>query len=149
MKIVHQKLDYSADWALPNIYLFTGNPVRKNNGAIVMGRGAAKQVRDTYPGLDLLYGNKLADKPDAHLIWLFIGANPDKVLGWFKVKHHWQDPADLELIQQSTKQLKQIAEHVPHYVFHINFPGVGNGKLTEEDVLPILETLPDNVRIYR
>lgn len=38
------------------VYLFTGNCYLKANGALVMGRGAALQVRDAYPGIDKLLG---------------------------------------------------------------------------------------------
>ena len=45
MKLIKGLLDYSKPWTIPNIYLFTGNPIVKANGAIVMGCGAARQVR--------------------------------------------------------------------------------------------------------
>ena len=87
MKLINGLLDYSKPWAVPDIYLFTGNPIVKANGAIVMGRGAAKQVRDTFPGIDKVFGEEIAKRPNVNLIWLK-GAE-HQYLGWFKVKEHW------------------------------------------------------------
>ena len=146
MKLIHNLLDYSVPWQLPDVFLFTGNPVIKRNGAIVMGRGAAKQVRDTYPGIDKSFGVVLTKKPEAVLAWVSVAA--DQHLGWFKVKQHWQNNASLELITYATEALMRVAETHPATTFHMNFPGIGNGKLNSNAVLPILHALPDNVWVY-
>lgn len=140
MKLIHGLLDYSKPWQLPNIYLFTGNPIRRKDGGLVMGRGAAKQLRDSYPGLDRVINT------DGVLDWTMI--NPDQWIGWFKVKHHWRDAADLALIQEATSQLTRIATQRPEYRFHINYPGVGNGRVSVDQVEPILVQLPDNIYVY-
>lgn len=31
---------------------------------------------------------------------------------------------------------------------HLNFPGIGNGGLKRSNVLPLLERLPDNVKVW-
>lgn len=147
MKLVRQLLDYGTDWKLPDVYLFTGNPVIKQNGAIVMGRGAAKQVRDRWPGLDQIFGQLIHEHPDRNVISVVIGE--EQVIGWFKVKDHWAEPAKLSLISDSCQSLTAMAVTSPDLTFHLNFPGVGNGRLTEEEVLPVLETMPDNVIVYR
>ena len=149
MQLIESKLDYRTTWYLPDVYLFTGNPVRKTNGAIVMGRGAAKEVRDTYPGIDLVYGNMIQNKPNAHLLWATPGNHKDQWLGWFKVKHHWNNFANLNLIEESTKQLSNLAASHTDMTFHINYPGIGNGALTEHEVGHIIHFLPNNVRVYR
>lgn len=147
MKVVHRLLDYSRQWRLPHLALFTGNPVVKANGALVMGRGAAKMVRDTYPGIDLRFGQAIKAKPDARVLWLHL--DDGQYIGWFKVKHHWQSDADITLINESALVLAHQAQANPHLTFHMNYPGVGNGKLDEERVAPILAGLPDNVWLYR
>ena len=35
-----------------------------------------------------------------------------------------------------------------NFAIHMNFPGIGNGKLIPEDVMPIIKDLPDNVKVY-
>lgn len=148
MKLINGLLDYSKPWTTPDIYLFTGNPITKANGAIVMGRGAAKQVRDTFPGIDKVFGQQVLEHGrDISLIWL--KGSDRQYIGWFKVKEHWKLPADLSVIAASANALAITAATYPTRVFHMNYPGVGNGKLTEADVAPYLEVLPDNVLIYR
>jgi hypothetical protein len=147
MKLIDGLLDYSKHWERPDIYLFTGNATIKKDGAIVMGRGAAKQCRDLFPGVDQTIGGLLAMQPKANLLFAFI--SPGQWLGWFKVKEHWSTPARIDLIERSTAELKAIAEAKPKFIHHMNYPGVGNGRLDESMVQPILDTLPDNVWIYR
>ena len=146
MKLINQLLDYTQRWTLPAVFLFTGNPVVKQNGAIVMGRGAAKQVRDFYPGIDIRFGNGIKEFPNHHLLW--VSLHEDQHLGWFKVKNHWQSPAEISLIEESSRQLGDIATRYPDKTFHMNYPGVGNGRLHIDQVRGILTALPDNVLIY-
>jgi hypothetical protein len=139
-------LDYSKPWTLPDVYLFTGNPIKKKNGAIVMGRGAAKQVRDSYPGIDVVMGRMI--KPNMPLAWASVTNH--QFIGWFQVKHHWRAEADVGLIERSAHALAEVAEKRPEITFHLNFPGVGNGGLGADQVLPIIENaLPDNVLVYK
>lgn len=148
MKIVNQLLDYTQRWALPHVLLFTGNPIVKNSGGIVMGRGAAQQVRDFYPGIDIRFGSGVKEHPDSHLLWVTI--NPDQYIGWFKVKHHWQHNAEPALIAESADQLGVLATEHPDKTFHMNFPGIGNGGLSIQDVIHLLAPrLPHNVYIYK
>jgi hypothetical protein len=152
MQLINGLLDYSQPWETPDIYLFTGNPIVKSNSAIVMGRGAAKQVRDTFPGIDQAFGAQIIKQPDAHIMWVArAGMTQGKstYLGWFKVKDHWQDDANISIIINSISLLARIADKHPEYNYHMNYPGIGNGKLQIDTVAPVLETLPDNVLIYR
>ena len=143
MHIVNSLLDYSEDWTLPEVRLFTGNPIKRQDGGIVMGRGAARQVRDTYPGIDKLI------KTDKPVTWIEIPDRSRQWLGWFKVKHHWKDEACLDLIKGSSDFLADIANLRPDHTFKINAPGIGNGKLQWSDVEPLLQALPDNCLVYK
>ncbi len=141
MNIVNNLLDYSTPWSLPDVYLFTGNPIRRKDGAIVMGRGAALAVKSAYPQIQ--YGFQ-GNKP---LRWETI--TDKQHIGWFQVKEHWAHPAQIELVEQATLALEKVAYNRPNINFHINYPAVGNGQLTESQVAPILDLLPDNVYVYR
>lgn len=147
MKLVHDRLYYTTPWEFPDIFLFTGNPIINKSGGIVMGRGAAKEVRDAYPGVDRVFGRMIQKDPTKHLLWAEVRSK--SVVGWFKVKNHWMEEAKPELIQASTEVLADLATRHKKYQFHINFPGIGNGQLSVGVVLPILEQLPDNVRVYK
>jgi hypothetical protein len=136
-------LDYGQPWALPTVKLFTGNPIRRADGALVMGRGAAQAVRDRWPAVQ--HGIPIV--PGKPLAWFQI--EPDQWIGWFQVKHHWREPAELDLIQHAARKLAAGASARPGLTFELNAPGVGNGRLSWDDVEPLLEVLPSNVHVYR
>ena len=146
MRIIEGILDYTKKWTFPDVYLFTGNPVKKNNGAIVMGRGAAKMVRDFYPGIDQEFGRLIKDGSDRlrfHVI------SEGQELGWFCVKDHWAANANAVIVYESAVALRDIARKFPHITFHMNFPAIGNGHLDFIQVREICKVLPDNVLLYK
>lgn len=144
MILLNQRLNYAVHMGKDHVRLFTGNPIIRKDGCLVMGRGAARQVRDLYPGIDKELGDRMAS---SHRL-TFVKWNVQK-FGWFQVKYHWAEPADLQLIGESAELLGDIAENHPSYTFHLNAPGIGNGQLHWDDVHPLLVSLPDNVVIYR
>lgn len=146
MKLIQALLPYTVPWALPDVYLFTGNAMVRNDGACVMGRGAAKVVRDRWPGVDFALGYMINESKQS-LHWVRI--NDNQHIGWFKVKEHWANDADPDLIRASVTALTKIALGRPAIIFHMNYPGVGNGRLDQTVVEPLLSSLPDNVVIYR
>lgn len=126
-------------------FLITTNSFLKQNGALVMGAGIAKQVRDTFPGIDRDIGAAIR-QICGHLgrYGVLLGNH----LGVFQVKYYFVDPADLDLIRHSTNMLGRMADQAPTSSFALNFPGIGNGKLAFDDVYPIVDALPDNVQIW-
>lgn len=149
MKLVNKRLKYREPWALPDVYLFTGNRIVRNDGALVMGRGAAREVKDNYPALPFVFGEKLRNADEnTRLLWATVN-DANQYIGWFQVKHHWKDSADLTLIAESAMRLRAVANRNSHWTFHINYPGIGNGHLSERQVAPLINVLPDNVRVYK
>jgi len=149
MIIVNGLLDYTKEWKLPNLYLFTGNPIVNVRGGIVMGRGAAKQIRDFYKGIDIKFANAKGE----NLRWVML--KNGQYLGWIKVKNHWANNADLDIIKTSFNKLKNAVEIFNEqgagYKFHCNYPGVGNGHLQYTDVDKVLSSLnlPDEIILYK
>lgn len=132
----------------PNsLAIITTNAIVKNNGALVMGAGIAKTVRDSYPGIDRQFGSWIKHNMDSDKVYGFL-FNPDEDIAIFQVKKHYADNADLGLIEHSTNMLKAVALEYPDSTFHLNYPGIGNGKLSIGDVQPIIERLPDNVVVW-
>ena len=128
------------------VVLVTTNSFITKDKKIVMGRGAAQQLKESYGGgIDKLFGTYLKEH---HLqrygVFIFMG----EALGVFQVKYHFREKADLELIKYSTAMLTQHTMDFPHITFNLNFPGIGYGNLTREEVLPIIQFLPDNVVIW-
>jgi hypothetical protein len=142
VKLVKLRLRYEQAWSLPDVYLFTANNVRTKAGKLVMGAGAAKAVRNAYPGIDLRI------PVDALVTYAEVKPGSGQWIGRFQVKHHWKDAAELELIKRSSQLLSSHAKQRPNVQFHLNAPGVGNGQLLWADVDPLLQILPDNVSVY-
>lgn len=149
MKIVKDDLWNSKD----TLILVTGNSYITKDSKLVMGRGAAKEAVERFPGIDYSIGKMIKDR-DAHL--QRYGVLIDKftteklsyqLLGVFQVKYHFKDIADLQLIKYSCDVLSTFVLPWINSV-SINFPGIGYGNRTMEEVLPIISHLPDNVTFY-
>ena len=115
-----------------------------------MGRGIARQARDRFPGLDLALGRDIATVCGhlGHYHLLLSPRWPAAKLGAFQVKTHYARPASPALIRQSAIALLSWCEEHPGAVVHLNYPGIGNGRLRRGDVLPIVARLPDQVAIW-
>ena len=115
-----------------------------------MGRGIARQARDRFPGLDAALGKQiLSTCGNQGQYGLLVSPRwPKARLGAFQVKRHYSQPASLELIRHSTTALCTWCVEHPNTLVHLNFPGIGNGRLRREDVLPIIAQLPDQVTIW-
>lgn len=131
-----------------SIYLVTTNAYITKDKRLVMGRGAAKDLRDGYKNIDKLAAQLICDSAIYHKGYYGVILLPYNT-GIFQVKHHYMDKADLDLIDKSTKMLNQYASIMSNITFHLNYPGIGNGKLEEEKVYPIIKDLPDNVHIWK
>ena len=131
-------------------FIITTNSFIKRNGALVMGAGIAKQLRNKHPGIDIEIGYTITSltRPFDTQIRTYYGLILGTYYGMFQVKYHFKDPASLDLIKRSTKELQVHAETNPTKKYALNFPGVGNGKLAYELVKPVMDTLPDNVQVW-
>lgn len=121
------------------IVITTNGAVRKD-GACVMGRGVAKQAADRFPNLPYRLGKAIKDS--GNRVYVFDDLN----IITFPVKHHWQEKADIILIETSLKQLLEWS-NTPvrkHGKFFIVRAGVGNGKLSWETVKPLFEQYLDD-----
>lgn len=124
-----------------DIILVTTNSFVKNNGELVMGAGAAKEAKRLYPELPKQLGVTIPHLGKYHLRFLPNG------LGAFQVKYDWQHPASIDLIAGSSYLLRDFANMFVGTIA-LNFPGIGNGKLDRDRVLPVIGILPDNVHVY-
>lgn len=141
-----------------DLFYITTNPIRRHDGAVVMGRGIAKEAKDRYPDLPYIFGRRLdyLTLPDAEFRYTgWIGRFDEQTVCYFMVKDHWRSEARLDYIDASCKALiaDNMSRGIPGGYMHstridLNFPGIGNGKLKREDVLPIIEQLPDNVHVW-
>lgn len=157
-------------WLTPcDMLLVTTNAFLRSDGTLVMGRGAAKEACLRVPGFDKTCGDAIkhysrqcyAGKYDPTFPYgvLITGTTAvtgrvlldvkRAVMGIFQVKYHWSNLADLDLIRLSVAELEQIAAQRKGESISLNFPGIGNGGLRRADVLPLLQSLPDNVTVWK
>ncbi len=134
------------------VILVTSNSYVNSFGCLVMGRGAAREAALRWPLLPRILGEYILQFR-GHLGEygvLFVGKNvleTSSDIGVFQVKRHFRDPARPSLITASVYNLRDYAHRYERIV--LNYPGIGNGRLREEDVRSLLEPLPDNVVIYK
>ena len=132
-----------------DIFMITTNPIIRNDGAVVMGRGIALEAKKRFPQLPYDFGKELKslhpeiDQESVGQIGVYDGTP----IWFFMVKHHWRDAASLRIIEQSVFYLK-YGFKISDKRIDLNFPGIGNGRLERNRVLPILEELPDNVHVW-
>lgn len=145
-------------WRIVNetdVFIVTTNATLKKDYRLVMGRGLAKQIRDRIPGIDLelgtriLLGRHYTTSQQFYLVnYLFVLVPRTPAVGAFQVKEHYESPAKLELITGATQVLIDLALSFKDKRFDMNFPGIGNGQLERDVVLPIIVNLPDNVHVW-
>lgn len=131
------------------IFMITTNPIKRSDGAVVMGRGIALETKTRFPQLPYVFGNVL-DNLHPEIDQQFVGhiGDFDNVpIYFFMVKSHWRDNADLGIISSSCFYLKHGFDWQGKRI-DLNFPGIGNGRLPREQVLYLLEDLPDNIHIW-
>jgi hypothetical protein len=142
-----------------DLFLITTNATLKRNGVLVMGRGIARQARDRFPELDLALGRYIdrvcgdsvdARRSDLGEYGLLVNPRwPAAKLGAFQVKYHYSQPAELDLIARSAEALAVWCEAHPQAAVHLNYPGIGNGRLNQIDVWPLVAQLPMQVAIWK
>lgn len=144
-------LKYDNLWnSKDDIILVTANSYINQKGELVMGRGAALELKNRIPWISREFG-LLIENCCGHLGYygyLLADNVKNKTYGIFQVKYHFKDNASLDLIEKSTYELHAYVYNLPQKI-SMNFPGIGFGHLSEKDVMPIIEKLPDNVTIYK
>ena len=128
-------------------FLVTTNSYIRADGELVMGRGMAKQAKSRFPELPQLLGNRIEH---LRLYGLEIIELPGEKgwIGAFQVKRHFKYDAEVDIIKFSVGKLKTLAQLFSQARYDLNFPGIGNGRLTPPEVLGLLEPLPNNVHIW-
>ena len=124
----------------------TTNSFLTTEGKLVMGRGAAWQLKQKVPGIDKIFG-KLINENCGHLGCY--GLIFFERYGAAQVKYRFDEKANLELITHSMTMLSIMAGNNNKGIYNINYPGIGNGGLKENEVRPIIEMLPDNVHVWK
>ena len=126
--------------------IVTTNSFLTSEEKLVMGRGAAWQLKMKVPGIDKIFG-KMINENYGHLGCY--GLIFHKRYGAFQVKYMFSEVARLELIRHSMTILSEIAIRDHQSIFNLNYPGIENGGLKENRLRPVIEKLPQNVHIWK
>lgn len=147
--MILEKGDMWSVFGKTGLFMITTNPIKRKDGAIVMGRGIAKQAAERFPTLPYDFGYRYSEHFAGYQGLTPTGLVKEydgQTIGYFMVKRHWRLPAEILIIEDSVLDLCEYAHSFRRV--DLNFPGIGNGKLAREDVLPLLQVLPDNVHIW-
>ena len=123
----------------------TTNSILNKKGELVMGAGVALEAKQRFPELPKIYGNKIQRLGLVSGEYYLLQHNN---LIAFQTKVHYKDKSPLGLVKKSVTRLKFLATLFDDCIFGLPFPAINNGGLTKEMVLPIIESLPDNVLVF-
>lgn len=141
-----------------DVFAFTANSVLCRSGALVMGRGSARMVRDAFPGIDREFGARVArlGRPTARGLEFGVTGvvrreldGEHRILA-VQVKYDWREPADLDLMARSLGRLARLVSPggaLEGQRIVLPFPGVANGWLPREAVWPLVKLLPDGITV--
>ena len=124
----------------------TTNSVINYKGHLVMGAGIAKEAKKRYPYSPEYFGEKITSKDCEGK---FYGIIKYLDIFAFQTKLHWRDKAPLAVVEASVNMLNIIARNNTSKIFGLPFPAVNNGGRSQDEILPLLEKLPDNVWVYK
>jgi hypothetical protein len=134
-------------YAAADLFCITTNSYIRQDGALVMGRGIAREAKQRHPGIDYRFGNAIGEAC-GHIGEYGLVVDTDTKLAAFQVKYTWYRDAIPGLIAYSVTELN--AYIVAHRLKNVqlNFPGIGNGGLARCEVLPLILSLPMSVTIW-
>ena len=122
----------------------TTNGVVTKNG-LVMGKGFALQVSERFPGIAKFFGKQVQHQGNVPHLYRNYPLIKESYIISLPTKHHWRDPADIELIKSSIRLLVEIADRNLHLKrIGMTRPGCGYGGLDWNEVKAVIEPLLDD-----
>lgn len=121
-----------------DVRCITTNGTVKDSGSNIMGGGCAYEAAMRFQWLPFSYGRAILDY--GHRTFFF----PQFGLVMFPTKERIEDPASLDTIERSAKELVALANIYGWQKIAVPRPGAGLGGLNWEDVKPVLEPLFDD-----
>ena len=128
-----------------NIVCVTTNGIIKRDGTAVMGAGIAKTANLRFKVAEKLADSLRANGNVVNDLGTYYWKTSRFHLVAFPTKHDWRNPSDLQLIEQSAKQLVTLVNTNGFQHIFLTRPGCGLGQLDwESQVKPILEPILDD-----
>lgn len=117
------------------------NGVIKTNDRLVMGAGVALEAKNKFKDLDLIFGIEVFCSGNVVHV---IDYNFDTIIFSFPTKHHYKDNSDLNLIEDSAKQLVDKVNKLNFKEVYLPKVGCGKGNLNWFEVEPVLDKYLDD-----
>ena len=128
----------------PGIKIVTASSFLTSEGKLFMGKGLARDLKIKVPGIDKIFGSMILEKCGHAGRYGFL--NYER-WGIFQVRYRFNDKADVELIAFGMERVKDFAQET-NFIIHLEYPGIGEGDLTKQEVGPLVDTLPGNVYVW-
>lgn len=122
----------------------TTNGELNKDGHLVMGAGVAKELRDAYPRLASLLGQKVKIFGNVPAIIYACESHAPFDIISFPTKHRWREPACEELIISSARIVAKLCDIYLKTVIIIPAPGCGKGELQWEYVYNMISEYFDD-----
>ena len=152
MKLVEGLLDYR-NTEPGQIYAFTANSMIHAN-KLCMGGGAALAAREAYPHICTILAEEITKVIFDDVYGSVVVPYHNFFVCAFQTKTHVMLPSTLTLITAACNELNRYLstkyKDQEQPIVHLNYPGIGLGGLSPEEVGPIIESLlGDNIIVYK
>ena len=128
----------------PGIKIVTASSFLTSEGKLFMGKGLARDLKIKVPGIDKIFGSMVLENGGHAGRYGFLNYERWGIL---QVRYRFNDKADLELIAFGIENVREFAEDTG-YIINLEYPDIQDEELTEEEIGPIVDTLPGNVYIW-
>lgn len=132
------------------VLIATTNAVIRGQ-TLVMGAGAAKDMVTFNHDAPRLAYEAIVQKSgttDLPVYGYLRILDSDVGLGIFQTKKNYSAKSEIDLIKISCEDLIEDALNNHQVEFRLNYPGIGLGGLSKQDVSKYVEKLPDNVIVF-
>jgi hypothetical protein len=135
----------------PGMIVVTSHATLQEDGRLFLGYGIAKEAVRRIPEIEFQAGRAVADRSVEGVYGFLPIRQPrpeQKIIGFglFQTRLHWDEKAELEIIQHSMECLREFTEENQGLRIRMNFPGIQGG-LSVEEVSSVLIPLPPSVTV--
>jgi hypothetical protein len=136
----------------PGMIVVTSHAFVQEDGRLFMGYPPAAEMTKRIPDIEFQCGRQVQARA-VDGVYGFLPVRPSlpeqRIVGFglFQTQVRWDEHQDPELIKYSMECLRQYSEDNSNLKIRMNFPGVGDGGLPVDEVVPLLLPLPPTVTL--
>jgi hypothetical protein len=136
----------------PGMIVITSHAFVQEDGRLFLGYPPAVEATKRIPDIEFECGNQVQSQA-VNGVYGFLPVRPSlpekRIVGFglFQTQGRWDELPDTELIKYSMECLRQYSQEHSNLKIRMNFPGIGDGGLPIEEVVPLLLPLPPTVTV--